>query len=86
MPRISAFYGIVITMYWREHQPPHFHAKYGGIEAEYHLRDLTVLAGSLPRRADRLVREWAAMHESELAECWEKAQRREPLGTIAPLA
>jgi hypothetical protein len=30
MPTISFFYGIVIQMYWRDHNPPHFHAYYQG--------------------------------------------------------
>ena len=33
MPTISNFYGILIQMYWKDHQPPHFHAIYGSFEA-----------------------------------------------------
>ena len=29
MPAISRFFGIVISMYYNDHAPPHFHAKYG---------------------------------------------------------
>ncbi|MCL6564418.1 MAG: DUF4160 domain-containing protein, partial [Firmicutes bacterium] len=32
MPTISEFFGIVITMYWQDHMPPHFHALYGDDE------------------------------------------------------
>lgn len=45
MPTISAFYGIVIQMFWREHNPPHFHALYGEYEAVFDLRELHVLRG-----------------------------------------
>jgi hypothetical protein len=85
VPTISAFYGIVITMHWREHAPPHFHATYAGHDASYLISSAAPFAGVLPRRADRLVREWAGLHQSELADLWEKAQRFEPLGKIAPL-
>ena len=30
MPRISEFYGIVVFMLYADHNPPHFHARYGG--------------------------------------------------------
>jgi hypothetical protein len=45
VPRISAFYGIVITMYWRDHPPPHFHAAYAGQVAEIDIASLEVLDG-----------------------------------------
>lgn len=48
--------------------------------------DGTILAGHLPRRAARLVLEWAGLHEVELAECWERAVNHEPPGTIEPLS
>ena len=53
MPTISAFYGILIQIFWREHGPPHFHALYAEYEALIDLRDLSVIRGSLPRRAWR---------------------------------
>lgn len=87
MPRISAFYGIVITMYWREQHHPvaHFHAEYSGHQASIAL-DGSVLGGSLPPRALRLVREWASLHEEELLANWKRAQALQPLDPIDPLA
>jgi hypothetical protein len=29
MPTISRFFGILIQMYFDDHNPPHFHVKYG---------------------------------------------------------
>jgi hypothetical protein len=58
VPRISAFYGIVIEMYFGDHPPPHFHARYGGDVALIVIATGDVYAGSLPPRALRLVREW----------------------------
>jgi Domain of unknown function (DUF4160) len=73
MPRISAFYGIVIEMYFGDHPPPHFHAHYSGDSAKIAIANGEVLAGSLPGRALRLVREWVEEHRDELEENWERA-------------
>lgn len=85
MPRLAAFYGIVIWMYRPDHPPPHFHARYGEHVAQIELDGLRVLNGSLPPRALRLVREWARVHHDELAENWALAQDLEPLVPIEPL-
>jgi Domain of unknown function (DUF4160) len=62
VPRLSQFYGISIYMYWADHQPPHFHAIYGGDEALVRIDDGRVLAGRLPATAARLVEKWARAH------------------------
>jgi Domain of unknown function (DUF4160) len=85
VPRLCAFYGIVIYMYRPDHPPPHFHAQYADEIAQVAL-DGEVLNGSPPPRALRLVREWAALHQAELAENWDLAQALEPLVPIDPLA
>ena len=85
MPRISAFYGIVVTMYSNDHGPPHFHARYGEYEAQIIVSTGDPLGGELPRRALRLVREWLDLHRAELEANWERAQAREPLASIDPL-
>lgn len=86
MPRISYFYGIVVSMYWRErdHPVPHFHAEYAGERASIAV-DGAVLAGSLPARGLRLVQEWAHLHEDELLANWARARQHEPLVAIEPL-
>lgn len=85
VPRLSEFYGIIISMYWRDHQPPHFHANYAGEEAQVRIDDGTFMAGSLPRTAARLVGEWAGLHRDELIANWHRAQAMEPLVAIDPL-
>jgi hypothetical protein len=85
VPRLSAFYGIVIYMYRPDHLPPHFHARYGEHDAQITLRSLEVLNGDLPARALRLVREWAQLHADELDRAWELAQALEPMFEIDPL-
>jgi len=85
MPRISYFYGIVVTMYHDEHNPPHFHVLYSGAQASFALEPLRRVRGRWPGRAERLVLEWAALHRDELVMNWERAQRGEELITIDPL-
>lgn len=84
MPEISRFFGIVVSMYWNDHNPPHFHAAYGDCEAVVSL-DGEVLQGDLPRRALSMALEWSAMHRTELLANWERARLRKPLNSIEPL-
>jgi hypothetical protein len=69
----------------KEHGVPHFHASYAGGRASFSVADLTVLEGSLPARAERLVRDWAEEHRSELMSNWQRARAGEPLAKIEPL-
>lgn len=85
MPRISAFYGIVIYMHWREHPPAHLHAVYGEFKASIALDDGRILAGGLPTRAHRLTRDWVALRRAELLANWERSQMRLPTRPIEPL-
>jgi hypothetical protein len=85
MPEISRFYGIVIQMYPGDHPPPHFHAGYGEHRAAISISDCTVVAGTLPPRALRLVTEWANAHRPELEHDWRLATQGLPLDRIEPL-
>lgn len=85
MPEISRFFGIVVAMYYKEHMPPHFHAKYAGQTAGFAVPDLRIIEGTLPRRAISLVLEWAFLHRDELIENWRRAERREEMLRIEPL-
>jgi len=85
MPRISAFYGIVITMYWRDHPPAHFHSSYAGQVAKIEIESLELLDGWLPPRALRLVKEWAELHQDELRDDWDPARAHDALVPIDPL-
>lgn len=85
MPEISRFFGIVIAMYYNDHDPPHFHVRYGGTKAIFSIDQLTLLDGNLSPRVRGLVIEWAALHQEELLEDWNRARRMEELAPIAPL-
>lgn len=85
MPEISRFFGIVITMHFNDHPPPHFHARYGAAKALIEIDSLSVLAGSLPPRVLGLVTEWGFHHRAELRENWGRVVRKESPLRIAPL-
>lgn len=85
MPEISRFFGIRIYMYYSEHAPPHFHARYSGSSASIEIETLAILRGDLSGRALGLVVEWGRLHRAELLEDWELARQTEPLLPIDPL-
>jgi hypothetical protein len=85
MPELCRFFGIIIRMFFGDHQPAHFHATYGEHEALIEIETLAVYRGELPRRALALVLEWAESHRDELRRDWERAQAGETLAPIAPL-
>jgi hypothetical protein len=82
VPIISLFFGIVIRMYHDEHPPPHFHAAYQGFEAFVRIEDGEILHGELPRKAARLVRQWALDHRDALMANWERSEMLLPMEMI----
>jgi hypothetical protein len=86
MPEISRFFGIIIAMFYDDHNPPHFHARYGKDGVAIGITSLRVLEGQIPARALGLVMEWALQHQKELLQDWNLAKNNEPLKKIAPLA
>jgi hypothetical protein len=85
MPEISRFLGVVITMYYSEHPPPHFHVRYGSYKAVIAIESLVLLRGALPPRVHGLVIEWAALHRDDLLANWQLAKAQSPLRSIEPL-
>ena len=84
MPEISRFLGIIISMYYDEHNPPHFHAKYGNYEVTIEIES-GIVKGEFPKRAMRAVLEWLDLYKEELLQDWELAVKRKPLNKIKPL-
>jgi hypothetical protein len=74
MPVIARFYGILIKMYFKEHGVPHFHALYAEYNGVFEIDSLDMIEGDLPSRAQKLVKEWAAMYKNDLLEMWERQQ------------
>ena len=85
MPVISRFYGISIMIFFKDHNPPRFHAKYEDQVAVFNIRTHRLIAGSLPPNAVRLVRAWLKLHEKELMDDWNRAQTDKKLKPIQPL-
>lgn len=85
MPEISRFFGIIISINYSDHPPPHFHVRYGKQKALIDINSLILLEGYLSPRVFGLVMEWSAMHQVELQENWNLARQQVPLRKIAPL-
>ena len=85
MPEISRFYGIVIGMFFDDHNPPHFHVKYAEYQAEIGINNLAIMKGELPPKAMGLVMEWAVEHKQELIKNWHSMKTDRKLSPIKPL-
>jgi hypothetical protein len=86
IPEISRFFGIVIAMYYNDHEPPHFHARYGSQRAKILIDPPTLVAGELTPRALGMVMEWAALHRDELRENFNATMEHRPTRKIDPLS
>ncbi len=85
MPEISRFLGIIIYMYFNEHNPPHFHAEYNEYRASILIETLGLMEGKLPARVMSLVVEWAQDHQDELFENWQTLRSDGEYHRIKPL-
>ena len=85
MPEISLFYGIRITMYYDDHNPPHFHAEYNNHKALVDIINVQVNRGFLPSKQLKIVLAWCAIHQDELMQNWELSKDDRPLNKIPPL-
>lgn len=85
MSQICKFFGIVIYIYYDDHHPPHFHARYGEYEVLINIETLSIFSGYLPSRALGLVVEWASLHHIELKKIWQQAINHQQLDKIEPL-
>jgi len=78
------FYGIIISMYYNDHNPPHIHAKYQGKEVVFDLEG-NLLEGEFPKKQSRLVVAWIEIHKDSIEANWELARSKQPLHKIDPL-
>lgn len=85
MPVISKFFGIDIMMYYDDHNPPHFHAKYGEYKALVDINKARIIDGFMPSSQMKLILAWAIIHREELLEDWKLSQMMEELRKIEPL-
>jgi hypothetical protein len=82
MPTISMFFGFVVQMYWRDHNPPHVHVFYQSQEALVAIATGEIIAGSLPTAGVRLIREWILSRQTELQANWERGRQLQPFERI----
>ena len=82
MPTLSIFFGIIIRMWHDDHPPPHIHVEYQGFEALVKIATGEVSEGGLPRKVAAIVKDWCLVHQAELQDNWQRAQRFEPLDRI----
>ena len=85
MPIISVFFGIIIRMYYMEHEPAHFHAEHQGQSGKFDYSGQQTVGDIQSRTALRLIEEWATAHRAELMDNWTKMKAGQPLDRIAPL-
>lgn len=85
MPELARFFGIIISMYYNDHPPPHFHVRYRTQKAIIDIETLSLLAGELSPRVRGMVIEWATLHQTELLQNWDLARQNMPLEKIIPL-
>ena len=82
MPEVSRFFGIIIRMWWDEHNPPHFHAFYQGFEAVYSIENGGKMEGSFPKRQEKIVIDWSRRNTKGLLEVWNQIRNKEPFYKI----
>jgi Domain of unknown function (DUF4160) len=85
MPEISRFFGLIIRMFYDDHEPPHVHVEYQGFKAKVDFSGNVLAGGLKSKSALRLVRDWIDEHTSDLERDWALAREGKPLEKIPPL-
>ena len=85
MPYVSMFFGIIIRMFYSEHNPPHFHAEYQGSEGIFNF-DGEMLYGNIKSTtALKLIKQWSLLRKDELEENWVNIVKKTGINKIEPL-
>ncbi|MBQ3145117.1 MAG: DUF4160 domain-containing protein [Clostridia bacterium] len=84
MPTISMFYGIIIRMYYTDHNPPHIHAYYNEYIASFNF-DGNIMDGFIPEKQTKLIKAWIELHKEELLANWSLSRNSEKPFKIKPL-
>lgn len=85
VPLLSTFFGIVVRMYFEDHDPEHFHVSYAEHHAIVEIETGVVRAGRLPRRCAVMVEEWRLLHLAELRSAWKAVRASRTPRRIPPL-
>lgn len=84
MPTISIFLGITISMFYEDHNPAHFHAKYQEFRGQFTL-DGDMINGDIPKKQQKFIAAWAELHKDELLNNWELIKANKDIVSIDPL-
>ena len=84
MPIISTFYGIIIKMFFADHNPPHIHAEYAEFVAQFDF-DGNITKGEMPNKQKKLIEAWIILHQDEIKANWKIASEGGTLEKIVPL-
>jgi hypothetical protein len=84
MAELTRFFGIIISMFGSDHNPPHIHVRYGDFETIITIQN-EIVKGEMPARILKLVLTWIDLHKDELIENWVNAQKGLELNKIEPL-
>lgn len=84
MPILSMFYGVIISMFYKDHNPPHIHIQYAEYKAIVDFNG-DILEGELPVKQRKLIEAWIVLHQDELYANWQLAKDKQGLFKIDPL-
>ena len=85
MSELSRFYGVIVTIYGFDHNPPHIHARYGSRHAQFSIKSGDLIAGSLARKETRFVQAWIERERDSIMRAWERARAGLNPGKVKPL-
>ena len=85
VPEISRFFGIVVRMYYQEHEPRHFHAEHRAQEGKFDFDGNQIVGNITSKNALDLIRQWAQLNRSALDANWSNIIAGRSLDRIRPL-
>lgn len=84
MPLLSTFYGIIIKMFFDDHNPPHVHAEYAEFVAQFDF-EANLIKGEMPTKQRKLIEAWILLHQDEIKADWKIALEGGTIERIDPL-
>jgi Domain of unknown function (DUF4160) len=84
VPVVSAFFGIIVRMFYNDHEPPHIHVEHQGDHAKMDFAG-NVMAGQLGPAVVRRLRDWTRLYRSALESNWKAIKAGKPLERIPSL-
>jgi hypothetical protein len=71
-PTITRFNdGLILKIFWREHNPPHVHAIHGEFDGEFDIETGRMLLGDLSKKDQKIVAKWVSQNSEDLRKAWD---------------